>query len=109
MQFLLSPDIQRALAKGGHYAPAPLTRSRVLRTFVAAIGMGAVMALASATRPHWAPLFGRKEIALAAVCVLGAALYAGLLFALRVVTVADLRAAVRRSPGASAAPAAVES
>ncbi len=100
-------QMENALARRGLYAPSRLARSRLLRTFVAAAVMGGVMAFASATRPQWAHLLGRKEVALFAVVVFGAALYAALLFALRVVTVADLRGAVRRSPGGAAPVAEV--
>ena len=95
-------QMEDALGRRGIWRPSVAARSRLLRTFVAAGAMGAVMGLASATRAHWAHLFLRKEIALFAVTVAGAAIYAGLLFALKVVTPAELRAAVRRGGTAPA-------
>lgn len=95
-------QMEDALGRRGVWRPSAQARSRLLRTVAAAAVMGAVMAAASATRPHWAPWLGRKEVALAAVVVAGAALYAALLFAFRVVTVAELKAAVRRGGAAPA-------
>ncbi len=100
-------QMEDALGRRGVWRPSPQARSRLLRTVAAAAAMGAVMAFASATRPHWAHLLGRKEVALAAVTVAGALIYGGLLFAFRVVTAAELKAAVRRGgPPAAKAPAA---
>ncbi len=95
-------QMEDALGRRGVWRPSALARSRLLRTLAAAVVMGAVMATASATRAHWAHLFGRKEIALFIVVAAGAGLYAALLFLFRVVTPAELRAAVRRGGAAPA-------
>ena len=95
-------QMEDALGRRGVWRPSAAARSRLLRTIAAAAVMGAVMAFCSATRPHWAYLFGRKELALAVVVMAGAAIYAALLFLFRVVTVAELKAAVRRGGAAPA-------
>jgi putative peptidoglycan lipid II flippase len=67
-------------------------------TAIMAAGIG-VLAFGRASLE--ALLFGSKELALALVILIGAALYAISAFALKAVTPADVRAALKREPGAA--------
>ena len=91
------------LGRRGLWRPSRAAVSRLARTLGAAAIMGAVLAGLSALRPAWEPWLLRKEFALAAAVAAGAVAYAALVLLLRVVTPAELRAAVRRRPGDRAA------
>jgi putative peptidoglycan lipid II flippase len=82
------------------YRPSPATLARLTKMLIASVVMGAALALASHFRSAYEPRLWRKEIAVAVVTGLGAALYVALLFGLRAVTPADIRQALKRSPKA---------
>ena len=96
------------LRKRGLWRPSAAAVSRLWRTLAAAVLMGGVMAAASATRSAWEPLLWRKEIALAAAVGVGGVVYAALVLLLRVVTIAELKGAVRRRPGDKAVSSSSE-
>ncbi len=81
------------------WRPSAAAVSRLVRALAAAAIMGAVLAGLSATRAAWEPFLLRKEFALAAAVAAGGVAYALLVLLLRVITAAELRAAVRRRPG----------
>ena len=86
------------LQRRGDYIPSWPLIVRIRKLFAASLIMGVLMGALSWLRPHYQHLFFRKEIALLAVVTLGAATYLALLFALRALSLRDLRAALRRSP-----------
>jgi putative peptidoglycan lipid II flippase len=94
------------LMRRGHYNPAPETLARLAQLLSASMVLGVFMGLASALRPYYEqPIFHRKEIAVVVVSGLALVVYAGLLFAFRAVTPAELRAALKRSPNTKDADA----
>jgi hypothetical protein len=66
------------------------------------LAVAVLLALAAAYRFDIQNVFRRKEIAVAATVIWGAAIYIGLLFALQAVTPAEIRGALRRRPAAKA-------
>ena len=99
-----------ALSRRGAYHPSPVTLTRLIKMLIASVAMGVFLAIASALRADYEPwLFGLKEVALAVVVCIGGAIYIGLLFGLRAITVAEIKDALKRPPKApkagEAAPA----
>lgn len=89
------------LARRRTWTPAPATLARLGKVLAAsAVMAGAILALL-AMRPTLEPLVGGKEILMLAVCAVGGGIYAVLLLALRAVTPAEIRAALRRRPAAA--------
>lgn len=85
----------------GEWRPAPAALARLARVGIATAVMAAGVVLAAANRATveaW--LFGSKEVAVGAAILGGAVLYAAAAFAIRAVTVADVRLALRKEPGA---------
>ena len=92
-------QMMRALVGRGYYRPSTAAVTRLVRILMASLIMGALLALASATRPYYEPLlFHRKEVALVLAVVLGGTAYVGLLFSLGALTLTEIRSALRRSP-----------
>ncbi|WP_243626122.1 murein biosynthesis integral membrane protein MurJ [Phenylobacterium hankyongense] len=96
-----------ALARRGHYRPSPRAVSKLIRILAASVALGLLLGAASHFRDvisgllaplSVGPLHG-KEIAIAVVVVLGAALYPALLFASGGLTLAEARYALRRRRG----------
>lgn len=94
------------------YAPSAAAWSRIARIVAAALAMGAFLALAAHFRTALeAPLaglslagLGAKELTVLVVCLAGAAAYIGLLLLFGGMSLADVRAALRRPAAASAPP-----
>lgn len=102
-----------ALHKRGDWSPSPAAWNKLARIAVASAILGTALFTAQLFRSQLEAPFsgvrvlglGAKEITVLAVSLAGAALYPALLFASGGVTVAELKAALRRRPGAPAAPA----
>ena len=89
----------RALLQRGHYAPSAAAVSRLMRIMIASALLTGVLYVAAQTRALYEPFFfHRKEIAVVLAVGAGAVIYLILLFALRAVTLMEIRAALRRSP-----------
>ncbi len=99
-------QMMRALLARGYYRPSTAAVTRLMRIIVASLGLGVLLAVASATRAYYEPLlFHRKEVALVLAVLLGGVAYVGLLFGLRALTLTEIRSALRHSPkSADAAP-----
>jgi putative peptidoglycan lipid II flippase len=83
------------------YNPSPETMTRLIKLIAASVILGVIMFAASELRPYYQQqVFHRKEIAVVAVSGLAVGVYAVLLAVLRVVTPAQLRAALKRTPRA---------
>ncbi len=103
-----------ALRKRGDWTPSPAAWSKLARIAAASAVLGGVMFAAQLFRAEIeAPLtgfrmigLGPKEITVLLLCMAGAALYPVLLLGSGGVTVAEIREALRRKPGVSAAPPA---
>ena len=92
----------RALLQRGYYAPSAAAVSRLVRIMIASGVLTGLLYLAGETRPLYEPfLLHRKEIAVVLAVAVGAVVYLVLLFALRALTVQEIRAALRRSPRTS--------
>jgi putative peptidoglycan lipid II flippase len=89
----------RALLQRGYYAPSAAAVSRLVRIMVASGLLTGLLYLAGETRALYEPwLLHRKEIAVILAVGVGAVIYLALLFALRALTLQEIRAALRRSP-----------
>ncbi len=86
------------LQRSGDYVPGWSVIERIRKLFAASVVMGVLMALLSWLRPHYQPLFWRKEVAVVFAATFGAAAYLALLFAFKALTPAELRGALKRSP-----------
>ncbi|MFA7263665.1 MAG: lipid II flippase MurJ, partial [Caulobacter sp.] len=103
-----------ALRKRGDWTPSPAAWSKLARIAVASAVLGAVMFAGQWFRAELeAPLagfraigLGPKEVAVLALSMAGAALYPVLLLGSGGVTLAEIREALRRKPGVTAAPPA---
>lgn len=93
-----------ALLREKTWTPAPAAQARLLRIGVATVIMGAAMAFAAGQReaivaPFTAALpIGGKEFAVLVVSGLGFLLFIVAAFALRAVTLKEIRSALRRAP-----------
>jgi putative peptidoglycan lipid II flippase len=102
------------LARRGIYAPSAAAWSRLARILAASVALGLMLAAAS----HWRPLIEAplrhvrlgplhaKEISVVAVTAAAAVVYPILLFASGGLTLAQLRADLRRRSGGPSEPAA---
>ncbi len=108
--WLSTAQMAMTLARRGHYLPSAAAWGRLIRVGLASAVMGALLAAASHYRPIIeAPLAGfhfggfhAKEIAIIGVSLVGGGLYPVLLFAFGGLTLTEIRAALRRRPGAKA-------
>jgi putative peptidoglycan lipid II flippase len=91
------------LVRRGAYNPSREAVTRVVKLLVASVAVAVLLALASAYRFDIQNVFRRKEIAVGATVLWGAAIYIGLLFALQAVTPDEIRGALRRRPAAKEA------
>lgn len=100
------------LHKRGDYSPSARAWSKILRVLAASGLLGAILAAASHWRAHLeAPIggfavvgLGAKEIAVLAVSTVAVAVYGVLLLAVRGVTPAEIKTALRRRPGDKVVP-----
>ncbi|MGE3302583.1 MAG: murein biosynthesis integral membrane protein MurJ [Hyphomonadaceae bacterium] len=89
----------RTLARRGAYKPAPAALSRLARIALAACAVGALLWFAGHERAALQAALGRKEVVIGLLILAAGALYFPLLFALRAVTVREVRAAFAREAG----------
>lgn len=102
------------LRKRGDWTPSPQAWSKLARVLVASVAMGVLLFVGGHFRSLLeAPLagfsllgLGAKEITVLLVCMVGAGLYPPLLLLSGGVTLAEIKAALRRKPGVPAAPPA---
>jgi len=102
------------LRRRGDWTPSPAAAGKLVRILIASTLMGLALFAAQFWRAEFEALFGGlnliglgpKEITILLVCMAGAALYPPLLLLSGGVTIAEIRAALRRRPGVSAAPSA---
>jgi putative peptidoglycan lipid II flippase len=93
------------LVRRGDWRLGADAASRLVRVGAATLVMAAVVGAMTFSRGALQDaLFGLKEVALAATILAGGVAYAVAAFALRAVTPADVRAALKREPGAARAP-----
>lgn len=90
------------LARRGTWTPAPATLVRLGKVLAASALMAAAIVALLAFRPALEPVLRGKEVMMLAACAVGGGLYAVLLLALRAVTPAEIRAALRRKPAGPA-------
>ncbi|MBX9615205.1 MAG: murein biosynthesis integral membrane protein MurJ [Caulobacteraceae bacterium] len=89
------------LMREGVWSPSARFVSRLLRVLAASGVMAAVLVPASLFYPQLSALFLAKEVAVIAVCGTGALVYAVCIVLFRAVSVSELKATLRREPGAS--------
>lgn len=83
------------------WRPSPSFVSRIARVLLASGVMAVALLAAGVNYEVLSRIFLAKEVAVLAVCGLGAALYGVCLIAFRAVTPAELKAVLRREPGGS--------
>jgi putative peptidoglycan lipid II flippase len=91
------------LAREGVYRLGGRALGRLVRVCAATAAMSALLLVCGAFYEELSRLLWRKEIAVLAVSGAGFAVYFAAAFAFRAVTRAELRAALRREPGATSA------
>ncbi|HRE44929.1 MAG TPA: murein biosynthesis integral membrane protein MurJ, partial [Terricaulis sp.] len=91
-----------ALGARGAYAPSAQAISRFVRIVLVSAGLGLVLYIAQANRAAIEGLLGPKEVAVAVLILGGGISYFVFLFLTRAVTLAEVRAAMRREKGAPA-------
>lgn len=96
---LLSGTLMRENA----WRPSPRFLSRLSRVLAASAVMAAALVAAGIGYETLSRIFLAKEVAVLVVCGVGAALYGVCLIAFRAVTPAELKAVLRREPGAPVA------
>ncbi|PZN97254.1 MAG: murein biosynthesis integral membrane protein MurJ [Alphaproteobacteria bacterium] len=89
------------LVRENAWRPSPAFISRIARVLLASAVMAAALVAAGIGYEALSRIFLAKEIAVLVVCGAGMALYAVCLFVFRAVTPAELKAVLRREPGAS--------
>lgn len=89
-----------ALAREGAYTMGSAVWSRLFRLILASALMGLFAGFCAWQYPMLAQLFWRKEVAVIAAIIVGVLIYAFAAFALRAVTLAEIRGALRREKGA---------
>ncbi len=91
------------LAREKVYAMGPAVWSRMLKLVLASAIMGAFAGFCAWQYPMLSTVLWRKEVAVIAVIVMGVALYGAAVFALRAVTIGEIKGALRREKGAPSA------
>jgi putative peptidoglycan lipid II flippase len=91
-----------ALIREKAWTPSASFVSRISRVLAASGVMAALLLAGGIFYPELSKLFLAKEIAVLIVCGAGAVVYGACLFLFRAVTPAELKAVLRREPGASA-------
>jgi putative peptidoglycan lipid II flippase len=91
-----------ALARQGVYRVGASAVRRLARLAAACAVMTAALALGAAAYPLLSSVLGMKELAVMAATGVGAAIYAAAALGFRAVSVAEIRAALRRERGAPA-------
>jgi putative peptidoglycan lipid II flippase len=86
------------LQVNGHYSPGWDTIVRIRKLIAASVLMGLAMGALSWLRPHYQHLLFRKEIAVGVAVMVGAGIYLALLFALKALSLADIKGALKKSP-----------
>ena len=89
------------LMREGAWRPSPAFLSRMARVITSSLGMGAVLFVAGLNYERLSALLLAKEVAVVAVCGVGALVYAVLVVLFRAASPAELKAALRREPGAA--------
>jgi putative peptidoglycan lipid II flippase len=90
------------LVRENSWRPSGIFLSRISRVVAASLVMAGVLFAASVGYGFLSQLFLVKEIAVLVVCGVGAVVYGGCLVLFRAVSVSELKATLRREPGASA-------
>jgi putative peptidoglycan lipid II flippase len=97
-----------ALAREGAYTMGGRVWSRMTRLMIATALMGAFAGFCAWQYPLLAQIFWRKEVAVLAVIVAGVVIYGVAAFALKAITLAEVKGALRREKGAAGVPAGGE-
>ena len=97
-----------ALAREGAYKMGAQVWSRMTRLIIASALMGVFAGVCAWQYDLLATLLWKKEVAVLAVIVIGVVIYGIAAFALRAVTVAEIKGALRREKGVAGVPSGGE-
>jgi putative peptidoglycan lipid II flippase len=93
-----------ALAAEGAYTMGERVWSRMVKLMIASALMGVFAGLCAWQYPLLSQVFWRKEVAVLAVIVVGVVIYGVAAFALKAVTVAEIKGSLRREKGVAGVP-----
>ena len=96
------------LAREGAYTMGKPVWTRMVRLMIASALMGAFAGVCAWQYETLSQLLWRKEVAVLVVIVIGVLIYAVAAFALRAVTVAEIKGALRREKGVAGVPSGGE-
>lgn len=97
-----------ALAREGAYTMGAAVWKRMIRLIGASVMMGAFVAVCAWQYPLLADLLWTKEVAVLVVIVVGVVIYGVAAFALRAITLAEIKGALRREKGVAGVPSGGE-
>lgn len=97
-----------ALAREGAYTMGVAVWKRMIRLIGASVMMGAFVAVCAWQYPLLADLLWTKEVAVLVVIVVGVVIYGVAAFALRAITLAEIKGALRREKGVAGVPSGGE-
>lgn len=97
-----------ALAREGAYTMGGAVWSRMLRLMLASALMGVFAGVCAWQYPLLSEVLWRKEVAVLVVIALGVVIYGVAAFALRAVTVSEIKGALRREKGVAGVPSGGE-
>ncbi len=100
--------LANSLAREGAYTMGGRVWSRMVRLIIASAIMGAFVAVCAWQYPLLSELLWKKEVAVLVVITLGVVIYGVAAFALRAVTVAEIKGALRREKGVPGIPSGGE-
>lgn len=89
------------LAREGSWHPGGAFGSRMIRLLAACMVMGALLLVASMNYERLSQLLLAKEVAVVVVCGLGGLVYGACVVLFRAVSLAELKASLKREPGAA--------
>ena len=93
-----------SLAREGAYKMGGAVWTRMVRLIIASVFMGVFAGVCAWQYETLSQLLWRKEVAVLAVIVVGVLIYGIAAFALRAVTVAEIKSALRREKGVAGVP-----
>lgn len=97
-----------ALAQEGAYTMGAAVWKRMTRLLMASVLMGVFAGVCAWQYPLLSELLWRKEVAVLVVIIAGVVIYGGAAFALRAVTLSEIKSALRREKGVAGVPSGGE-
>jgi putative peptidoglycan lipid II flippase len=100
--------LARALAREGAYTMGAAVWTRMVRLMMASVLMGVFAGVCAWQYPLLSELLWRKEVAVLVAIIVGVVIYGVAAFALRAVTLSEIKSALRREKGVAGVPSGGE-